>query len=314
MTLVDDRVAVDGEAIRVLFKEARRRRRRRWIIVALVLTVALITFAALTLPRSRSANTPAGHKTGPRAERTTSAMPGEIVTYGNDSSLEVLSSRDGHVIRTLARHVGTFRGPISLSVSPTGTVYFDNLGSVHPWPLTAIYSVPVTGGPVRYVANGSSQAVSPNGRFLAYTSTSWPPSPTKIVVEDLRSHAIRSWTDNVGSDPESLSWSPDSRFVSFTEAGWGRDPPNPPVDATYWALDTTAPGKGLGPARRLTLTPDVSWAGFMPESPNGTLLGVGVTSRHNAVSLVAVDARSGQASSPSPARSQPATLSMDPRA
>src|ERR1700674_1707472 len=136
MTLVHDRVAANGEAIRVLFKEARRRRRRRrWIGGGLVLTLLLITFAVQTLARSPSANTPPAHKTPTVSQPAASAMPGEVVAWTNDFGIKVLSSRDGHVIRTLATNVATFKYLVSLSVSPTGTVYFDNHGSVHPYPL-----------------------------------------------------------------------------------------------------------------------------------------------------------------------------------
>jgi hypothetical protein len=287
MTLVDHRaIAADGDEILVLFKEARRRRRRRWTIVALVLTVSLTTPAVLTLARSPSTKTPAAHKNSAASQPAVSAMPAEVLAWSH-FRLEVLSSRDGHVIRTLATNVATFRSLPSLSVSPAGTVYFNNGVSGGSLPVDEIFSVPVTGGAARHVANGTSPAVSPDGHFLAYIrndNAAFTRNDNTIVVENLGSRAIRSWTVRE-SEFSSLSWAPDSRFLSFTQvASHG---------TAYLVLDTTAPGQKLGPARRIALAPGVSWAGFMTQTPNGTL-GVGVISRHKAISLVAVDARSGR--------------------
>ena len=125
-------------------------------------------------------------------------MPAEVVVWEH-FRLDVLSSLDGHLIRTLATDVGEFRGSPSLSVAPGGKVYFDNHAFVGSSPVDRIYSVPVSGGAPSYIADGRTPAVSPDGRFLAYVTNDPVASPVvkeTITIEDLRSHAIRSWTDH----------------------------------------------------------------------------------------------------------------------
>ena len=292
MTRLDDRPwAAESQSAQVLFEEARRLRRRRWKVGVLALAVSLTT-VAVVVARAPSASRRAAHKTGALAQQARSVMPAEVVVWSNHFRIEVISSTTGHVIRTLATDVGVVRGLPSLSVSPAGTVYFNNHASFGP--VDQILSVPVTGGVPSHIADGRSPAVSPDERFLAYIS-----NDNTIVVENLRTHAIRSWTDTPESDLWSLSWSPDSRFLSFTQVAPTIAPTssNSPrtIATAYVVLDTRTSSLALGPARRLVLAAGVSWAGFMAQKRGGQLLGVGLAPRRGgAVRLVAIDARSGR--------------------
>ena len=222
-------------------------------------------------------------------------MPKEVVVWKH-FNLDVLSSLDGHLIRTLATDVGEFRGLPSLSVAPGGTVYFDNHADVGSSPVDRIYSIPVSGGAPSYVADGRTPAVSPDGRFLAYVTNDPVASPVvkeAITIENLRSHAIRSWTATAPeADLWALSWSPDSRFLSFSESQT-LSTSFDAVATSYWVLDTTAV-LTPGAVQRLSLAPGVSWACFIAGTRSGELVGVGEVTLRSGLRLVAVDARSGR--------------------
>ena len=295
MTLIDDRsTASTHDELQVLFEEARRRRRRRWFIGFLVLPLIVTTIAAVVLVRTSSVARSPGHNTAGPSQHAASAMPAEVVVWEH-FRLDVLSSLDGHLIRTLATDVGEFRGSPSLSVAPGGTVYFDNHAYVGSSPVDRIYSVPVSGGVPSYITDGRSPAVSPDGRFLAYVTNDPVNSPVvkeTITIEDLRSHAIRSWTATAPeADLWALSWSPDSRFLSFSETA----STSPDAVATsYLVLDTTASVLTPGAVQRLSLAPGVSWACFIAGTRSGELVGVGEVSLRSGLRLVAIDARSGR--------------------
>jgi hypothetical protein len=221
-------------------------------------------------------------------------MPAEVVVWEH-FRLDVMSSLTGNLIRTLATDVGEFRGSPSLSVAPDGMVYFDNHAYVGSSPVDRIYSVPVSGGAPSYIADGRTPAVSPDGRFLAYVSNDPVAGAVvkeMITIEDLGSHAIRSWTATAPeADLWALSWSPDSRFLSFSETA-STSPDS--VATSYWVLDTTGPVLTSGAAHRLSLAPGVSWACFMAGTRSGELVGVGEVSLHGGLHLVAIDAHSGR--------------------
>jgi hypothetical protein len=223
-------------------------------------------------------------------------MPAEVVVWKH-FNLDVLSSLDGHSVRTLATDVGEFRGSPSLSVAPGGTVYFDNHAYVGSSPVDRIYRVPVSGGAPSYIADGRTPAVSPNGRLLAYVSNdpvNGPVVKEAITIEDLASHAVRSWTDTAPeADLWALSWSPDSRFLSFSETTWPPGGATTPgaVATSYLMLDTTVP---VLTAQRLSLAPGVSWACFIAGTRPGELLGVGEVKVRSGLRLVAINAHSGR--------------------
>ncbi len=294
MTLIDKRsTAPAHDEVQVLFREARRRRRRRWMVGFLVLAVTLATIAAVVLVRRSSMSRSRGHIMAGSVPQAASAFPSEVVVWEH-FRLDVLSSLDGHRIRTLATDVGEFRGSPSLSVAPGGTVYFDNHAYVGSSPVDRIYSVRVSGGAASHIADGRTPAVSPDGRLLAYVTNNPVAGAVykeSITIEDLRSHAIRSWTAMAPeADLWALSWAPDSRSLSFSETA--STSPNS-VATSYWVLDTTGTLTS-GAAHRLTLAPGVSWACFMAGTRPGGLVGVGEVQLRSGLRLMAVNARSGR--------------------
>ncbi|MHB1516688.1 MAG: TolB family protein [Acidimicrobiales bacterium] len=296
MTLIDERPNAEvRDEVQVLFREARRRRRRRWFmgIVVLVVTIAMIATVAL-VRASSVARSPARKTTGP-TQQAVPGMPSEVVAWEH-FRLDVLSSVSGHVIRTLATDVSEFRGLPSLSVAPNGMVFFDDHAFIGSSPVDRIYSVPVSGGAPRFIADGRTPAVSPDGRFLAYVNNDPIDAAVlneAITIEDLRTHVTRSWTDTAPeADLWALAWSPDSRLLSFRQTTGATTPGE--VTTSSFVLDTAAPALTLDTAQRIPLAPGVSWAGFLAGTRPGALEGIGEVQLHGGLRLVAIDARSGR--------------------
>jgi hypothetical protein len=195
-------------------------------------------------------------------------MPSQVVVWTGGFKIQVLSSRTGRVVRTLASNVGLYQGIPTIAVSPAGVVYFDTARGPEQW----IESTPLTGGPITTIGPGDMPAISPNGRllaYLAYTVNIYPPNtpardmtstPEAVVVRNLETGAVRSWafTSDVPAI-SSLSWSPDNRFLAYTSLS--RASGQPPPDTTQ-LLDTRSGGT-LTSARRIPLAPGLEWAGFL---------------------------------------------------
>ena len=171
--------------------------------------------------------------TGDEGMRPTSARsyPSRIVAVTYDGRLMVASARDGHTLRVLATDANAAGG---LAASPDGkTVYYardTGNRSANGDPITAIASIPVTGGDARdLVTNVRFPAVSPDGRYLAFTGIpNCSDAGRAILVRDLYSttHGNGSydgvWGPQSAASPwvgiQSLSWAPDSRHILFTHA------------------------------------------------------------------------------------------------
>jgi WD40-like Beta Propeller Repeat len=152
-------------------------------------------------------------------------MPSQVVVWTAGFKIQVLTSRTGRVVRTLASDIALYRRVPTVAVSPAGVVYFDNARDRKQW----IESTPLTGGPVTTIGPGYMPAISPNGRLLAYVAYTvkiYPPDtperdmepiPEAIIVRNLTTGAVRRWTfTSYTPDISSLSWSPDNRFLSYT--------------------------------------------------------------------------------------------------
>ena len=270
----------DAEA---LFKEARQRRRRRRLTGALALgafaAVVALVAGSLWLP----APSPPAPGTAPAARDAALAgtarapMPNEIVGWGANANLVVISTRTGDVERTLASHVSVFApGLPSVSVAPNGTVFFE---SATPQLVAAaatggdrILSVSIRGGPVRDLGAGSDPQVSPDGRSVAYIApepagtAGEPPylvPPQGIDVATLSASgtvaAVRTLEPGpaqVDQGASDLSWSPNGRMLSF-------DLLNPTTSATTaWTTPVGRGVKSLATARRIPLAAGLTWTGF----------------------------------------------------
>jgi hypothetical protein len=281
----------DAEAV---IGEARRHRRRRWRSnAAIVAAAALVVTAAVVAVRlGSSGHAPGGgHQPAGPIAAVVAPMPPEIVVVGVNSRIEVVSSRTLRVIRTLATSTGLFQGPETLAASPSGVLFFDGVRHYS----EIVFSVPLAGGAVRAIAYGRTPAVSPDGKLLAYVAETRGSAirgvgPTGIVVRDLASGAQRTWVlPAADAYIPAMNWSPDGRHLAVT-TGAGPGP-------VTLVLDTTAPGRTLGAARRMPLPPGVSWAGYLTAR---TGVGVAEAGAYPALrtSLIEVDVRTGQVIGP----------------
>ncbi len=280
----------DTEAV---IAEARRQRRRRWRTNgARVAAAALVvTAAAVAVRLGASGHAPGDrHRTAGRIAAVAAPMPPEIVAVTDYGQIEVVSSRTLRVIRTLAAKTGGFSGPETLAASPSGLVFYDGLTGYG----ETVLSVPLVGGPARAVAPGRTPAVSPDGKLLAYVAETFSALHgemlTGIVVRDLASGAQRTWAlPAADADIAAMTWSPDGRHLAVTtDAGPG------PVTVV---LDTTAPGRTLGAARRMPLPPGVGWAGYLTARTGVGVVEAGAWPALR-TSLVEVDVRTGQVIGP----------------
>lgn len=315
MTLTAEHPTDSGPVpdINALFEEARRRRRRRRrlgvLVVAALALAAIVAHAALFTPAgSSSANR---HTGTPARPRLPSGTPNEIVGWTSDAKLVVLSTATGHIMRTLATNVSILApGLPNVSVAPDGTVLFE---SAAPSPSDSdvvdagdqIFSVPITGGPVRDIATGSDPQVSPNGDFLAFIS----PDPAGeageapylvpavgIDIADLSSGGTVSQVRSLPPGPvqidqgaSDLSWSGDSKDLSF-------DLLNPSTDmTTSWTIPV-AGNDSLAAARQITLQgTGLTWNGYWGSNRRGAPQGLGVlTSASGHQEVVSINPATGR--------------------
>lgn len=290
-------------AAQALIAEARqrqrdRRRRAVGLTVAAALSAAAFVAGASGLA-GRGIRTP-GEGPGWPPAGPVGPMPSQVVVWTGSFKVQVLSSRTGRVIRTVASNVGLYQGGVpAIAVSSAGVVYFDTARGGEQW----IESTPVTGGPITIVGPGDMPAISPNGRllaYLAYTINIYPPNtpvrdmkpaPDAIVVKNLDTGVVRRWafTSDVPAIT-SLSWSRDNRFLAYTSLSWASGL-QPPADTTQM-LDTRSAGT-LTSRRRISLAVGLGWAGFLTPQ-----VGLAVTpypaAQGRQQSLVAVDTRTGR--------------------
>jgi hypothetical protein len=316
MTLTDSsRRTVDNPVpdVELLFPEARRRRRLRrlgWVAAGLciALVIALVVVACShTTARRTPARTP-------KVTRIVSVpAPDEIVGWTNNFRLEVISTRTGSVERMLASNVALDApGLPTLSVSPGGVVFFDSdpIEGVGPPDAQGdqIYSVPITGGPVREVAAGFDPAISPDGQTLAFVASNGVgEAPYQLAsggIELARLNGsnitavriLHPTGDMVGAGISNLSWSTDSQTLSFDQL-------NPSTDVTTsWLLSAPSRQSSLDSAVAIPLHPTgLTWGGFFGESAGGRQLGIGVLTTPvnepplaNPQKVVSIDPQSGE--------------------
>ena len=187
----------------------RRRRRRAGQGVGLVALAALL--AGVVLATGGSQNQPAVESTPP--------MPASVVA-AIGSRLVVLSANDGHVERTLVSAPdGQPLVGLGLAVSQkTGNVYYTIGGQCGARP--EIWRVPIGGGtPHKVVSVGAGPSVSPDGRYLAYSTGEVLSNPCLafdvLVVRDLRTGKEENAQLGGPYAITTQSWWPDSRRLEI---------------------------------------------------------------------------------------------------
>ena len=188
----------------------------------------------------------------------TAAAEGGNIVASLDDKIAVVSSDDGHVVRTL---VSGLESPGGVAVSPDGsTVYYvRSTGRCADGSLTGgLSKVGINGGSPQEVISGAGDPlVSPDGRWLAYSfATCDAPDAQHLGVLDLAS-GVQRWPLD-GTGPEHavpLAWTADSTGLLYLGG-----------DGDVFRLDgIPQPGApaanltpGIGPVTTATLSPDGS--------------------------------------------------------
>jgi hypothetical protein len=297
MKVIDHPASVtpDAQALIEEARQHRRRRRRRVGTIAIALGLIVVVTIVIAGHTGRSQVTPTVGQRQPTQDVPAPAIPPEMVVWSNHFRIEAISSTTGQVIRTLATNVALFRGTPHPTVSPSGTVYFDDGHAVkNNIPTNQILSVPLSGGPITVVADGQYPVVSPDGRFLAYWVYADFNGREGIVVQDLSTWAAKRWQySTVGPDINNLSWSPDSESLSFTMLTPTPDKRSLTLGASVLSVSTT-PGS-LDAAHMISLPHGVAWAGYINATEGiGVAQHWGPTRRNSTFALSVIDVRSGR--------------------
>ena len=240
-------------------------------------------------------------------------MPSQIVVW-NNTSIQVISTRSGHVLRTLAPDTGAVHRMPQASATQDGTVYFDQaIGSTgqepyHPPPVARIFSDSILGGTPAFVADGYDPAVSPNGRFLAYViETDNFNGPEGVVVMDRSTGTTTTWQYSTPlPDIDTISWSPDSKSLVvaaevqgspdwLTGRLWLSDPTSRSLDSLQQIQLPSCPA--LTHWTPSDATKEMIWAGYLNSSDGiGICLhgGPTVKAQNDLTQPVIVDLATGQ--------------------
>jgi hypothetical protein len=198
----------------------------------------------------------------------------------------------------------------TVSVSPDGLVFFDST------PLATIdddhdsgdqiFSVPISGGPVRRVTAGSDPEVSPNGRLLAFIGSDptgeapYLVPPVGIDVATLSSDGSIDSTRTLApaaaqldQGASNLSWSADSRNLSFALFDTSTNTTTP------WTVPIAGNVRSLSSARQILLSqPGLTWNGYWGNMRNGAPRGLGIlTSATGSQEVVTINPSTGQVAS-----------------
>lgn len=202
----------------VLIPEARRRQRRRWAVITLALcVVALLTgLVASSGPTSswgRATSAPGG---APWAAPASSSARRPLVAVihlatatGGPGAIQVVSTRSRLVLRTLGTSYAQQGTGFQITAAEK-TLYYERLDPTGPH--DQIVAQPLSGGPPRPVALGSSFSLSPTGKLLAVTA--WtsaaggapPVSPTVRLVDPATSKVVASTRLPVHGGVGTMAW------------------------------------------------------------------------------------------------------------
>jgi hypothetical protein len=254
---------------------------RKWSGAVIAFAAVLVVMFLVVILRGDSQDRE------PRA--SSGRYPSRIVAVTYGGRLVVLDSRSGSVIRTLARDAVAEDGVGGASVTPDGErVYFSRrTGSK----CDEIASVSTRGGPVHAVVAGARwPAVSPDGRYLAYSGApTCSDAGRTIVLKSLVAGVPdrRFDTVNVPSGTpgtvRGLAWAPDSRHLVFVREIGSTSP---------YVLDVDT-AEAVDDAQRVLIGDGSSVSGFLGRSD--VLLGAVVPGGDHPedFELWAVDAATG---------------------
>lgn len=265
-----DRPAVDWDAVLV----DRRPRRRGWFIAAAAVAAVAIPLLIADLSTSKPGPIPGSQPLPPKLVAERGAPPGFFaLAQSVHGPIEAVFRTPASDIGVRRRHyppVAIAAGPLErvgytanrvsgcrttidrLMFLPSNGVRAARINNVHVWAF---------GGRVRPVA----MAVSPDGSKLAMVltpglrplgagSAGAPPPYTcntgheAIAVLDLRTYAVRQWSDDHRTALRSLQWSPDNGHLAFASTPC-RSCHGQLREAGSYVLDTSQLGRSLASAR-----------------------------------------------------------------
>jgi hypothetical protein len=185
----------------------------RFLVISFAVAI-IIAAVALTVSLRVSSRGPAG---------SGASIPGALVVVRSNGAVDLINPNNGTVVKTLVGSSPTVAGGKHLGI-PVGVTAHGNLAYVTYGTgsdLGAIYSVPLTGGHLSYVAAGMVAALSEDGSMLAYVrigpnfgsgsrsnSAFESGSLEEIVVRNLQTGSERTVYDPSGTVFfTGLSWS-----------------------------------------------------------------------------------------------------------
>jgi hypothetical protein len=214
-------------------------------------------------------------------------MPGRIVAVTRDFELVLIDPTTGDAVRPLAGRVTVGHDQADLAVTPDGqSVYFVSGPPRHPRPqcpgnFDTVMRVDANGGAAELVDEGSSVAVSPDGRWLATAKARCAIEVPGVDLRNLLTGEKRSITGAVGAVSD-LSWAPDSRHLAFR------------LDSSFAHVIDTVTATSLADARCLCDQRDGSrWYGYLGSTGEflGTASGAVGLSPYGTVVALGSDAR-----------------------
>jgi hypothetical protein len=243
----------------VLFKEARAHgRRRRLLVIIPIVVVAMIAATLATIAAGAGATPPIAAAASRPTATTTPTVPTFLVTYDHDPIDAarggaavgiVVMSPTGKIIRTLVPGDNDTIDEGGFVLSPDrSTLYYTVWNTTHLG--LEIMSVPIKGGPARFIAAGNSPLISPDGSTMVYhlngkDASGWLArgfASPKIAILSLATGQTSTTTiPAVKSDQDvEMSWLSNSAQI-FVDAKSSLVNPCPPDAIIGRACDPVSP-------------------------------------------------------------------------
>jgi hypothetical protein len=168
---------------------------------------------------SRSSSSATSDSTYPLATWHASSAPPATIAATQKGSIVLISSKDGHLIRTLVGRANAGDTSHVARTSGGGTVYFSREISTS---CHEIWRVSVAdSGRVR-IARGDYPAVSPDGKRLAYVAAdNCGDRSQRVILRDIRTGSELSWRPRERQEGGygSVLWAPDGHSLIVQQCG-----------------------------------------------------------------------------------------------